>query len=84
MNPDWDKSYLKHPSTHGSTLAKRYDLSRDEYYCCDRWATCSADAIENGVNYLRGVPDAPVKGPGRETVVESVALMTLQSGGATM
>ena len=64
LNPDWDKSYLKHPSTHGSTLAKRLDFSRDEYLCRDIWATCSADAIENGVNYLRGVPGAPANGPG--------------------
>lgn len=64
LNPDWDIDYSAYFDTPRSTLAKRYDFSRDEYFCRDRWPECSADAIETGVNYLRGVPGAPVNGPG--------------------
>lgn len=62
LNPTWDTDYLKpKPSPK---LARRFDFSRDKYVCRGRWPQCSADSIQDGINYLRGVSGQPTNGPG--------------------
>ncbi|KAL4809293.1 hypothetical protein BDV18DRAFT_78264 [Aspergillus unguis] len=68
-NPNWDTDFAvvkREPEAQPkvSDLTKRTDFSNSKTICGGRWEYTDLSAINDGIDYLRGVGGRPLAGPG--------------------